>query len=171
MTVVPGRWSARPDAERDADLVLFLIGARFNKPWQVRSAVPVFLAMPRMLRELSAHPETGFVRGETYLSGLTVLVVQYWRSFDQLTMWARAPEELHLPAWRAFNAAARTSTAVGVFHETYRVGATGSEAVYVDMPVMGLAAATEHVPVERRGQSAARRIDPTAPDEPLVPAD
>jgi len=38
------------------------------------------------------------------------------------------------------------------------------------MPVMGMARATRHVPITRRGESAAHRIDPTTPDVPAVPA-
>ena len=45
-----------------------------------------------------------------------------------------------------------------------------SEAVYANMPVFGLAAATSHVPVGRKGQSASRRIGATDTDEVGVPA-
>lgn len=36
------------------------------------------------------------------------------------------------------------------------------------LTVMGMARATRHVPIARRGQSAADRIDPAAPDTPAV---
>ena len=45
-----GRWTA----EIEGDFVVFLIGMRVNKPWKVHKWLPVFLAMPRMLKELSA---------------------------------------------------------------------------------------------------------------------
>ena len=48
-------------AEIDGDFVVFLIGARINKPWKVHKWLPVFLAMPRMMREVAARPESGFL--------------------------------------------------------------------------------------------------------------
>ena len=166
--VVRGRHTAAPDPDAHAGLVLFHIGMRINRLRAPRMWLPVLLAMPRMLRELSAHPELGLLSFEVFRSGRTFLVVQYWRDFAALDTWARSADDLHLPAWRAFNRAARSSDAVGVFHETFMIGARGSETVYVDMPVMGMARATRHVPIARRGQSAAHRIDPAALDTPAL---
>jgi hypothetical protein len=45
-------------AEVDGDFVVFLIGMRINKPWQIHKWLPVFLAVRRVLRELEAHPES-----------------------------------------------------------------------------------------------------------------
>ena len=47
---------------------------------------------------------------------------------------------------------------VGVWHETYQVGPGRFESVYANMPLFGLAAAGSHVPVGRRGDSAAERL-------------
>ena len=74
--VIPNRMTA----EIEGDFVVFLIGMRFNKPWKIHKWLPVLLAMPRMLRELEARPESGFL-GHT--PGFTV-IVQYWRSFEHL---------------------------------------------------------------------------------------
>jgi hypothetical protein len=47
----------------------------------------------------------------------------------------------HRPAWAVFNRRARRAPGVvGVWHETYQV--ERAESVYVDTPVMGLAAST-----------------------------
>jgi fumigallin biosynthesis monooxygenase-like protein len=40
---------------------LIIIGMRVNKPWKLHKWVPVFLAMPRMLKELKQQPESGFL--------------------------------------------------------------------------------------------------------------
>ncbi len=167
-TIARGRFTADPDPDEHAGLVLFHIGMRINHLHRPRTWVPVLLAMPRMLRELSARPELGLLSFEVFRSGRTFLVVQYWRDFASLDAWARSGDAPHLPAWRAFNRAARRSDAAGVFHETFLIGTRDSETVYVDMPVMGMARATRHVPIARRGQSAAHRIDPTTPDTPAV---
>jgi hypothetical protein len=52
---------ARMAAELDGEFVVFLIGMRINKPWKIHKWLPVFLAMPRMMKELQAHPESGFL--------------------------------------------------------------------------------------------------------------
>ena len=50
--VIPSRMTA----EIEGDFVVFLIGMRINKPWMIHKWLPVFLAMPRMLKELEATP-------------------------------------------------------------------------------------------------------------------
>lgn len=117
--VARGRYTADLDPDEHSGLVLFHVGMRINRLRAPRTWLPVLLAMPRMLRELSARPELGLLSSE-------------------------------------------------VFHETFAIGARGSETVYVDMPVMGMALATRHVPIARRGQAAAHRIDPATPDNPAI---
>lgn len=65
------------------DFVVFLIGMRVNKPLSVHKWLPVAAAMGRMLKELSPHPEIGFLGVEAWFSQ-TILMVQYWRSMEQL---------------------------------------------------------------------------------------
>jgi hypothetical protein len=64
----------------------------------------------------------------------------------------------HHAAWREFNRRVGTGGDVGVWHETYQVRAGQHESVYANMPMFGLAAAGTHVPVGRRGDTAAERI-------------
>ncbi|MCY7287068.1 MAG: DUF4188 domain-containing protein [Cryobacterium sp.] len=162
--IARGRFTADPDPNEHAGLVLFHIGIRINRFREPQTWVPALLAMPRLLRELAAKPELGMLSAEVYNAGRIFLVVQYWRDFESLNNWASNIDHPHLPAWRAFNRAARRSDAAGVFHETFIIGAQGSESVYVDMPVIGMARATAHVPIARRGQTSAHRLDNNAPD-------
>jgi hypothetical protein len=72
----------RVSAQIDGHFVVFLIGMRINKVWKIHKWLPVFKAMPKMLRELIAAPaETGFL-GFSRLGPTTL--VQYWRSFAHL---------------------------------------------------------------------------------------
>jgi hypothetical protein len=158
----------RVTAPADRDVVVFLIGMRINRLRDVRQWGPVFVAMPRMLRELGAHPELGLLHAQNFVSGRTVQVVQYWRSVEQLYAYSKAADGEHLPAWRAFNRRARGNDAVGIFHETYVVPASGHESISINMPPHGLLAALGSVPVGSRGQSAAHRLDPSRPDEPVA---
>lgn len=50
--------------------------------------------MLRMLRELDRNPDLGCLG---YITGLKV-IVQYWRSFEQLEAYARSRDHEHLPA-------------------------------------------------------------------------
>jgi hypothetical protein len=157
----------RATADAPPGTVVFLIGARINRFRRVRRWWPVFTAMPRMLAELDRQPELGLLWHRLFLSGRTVLVVQYWRSAEHLDRYARARDHEHLPAWREFNRRVREGGDVGVFHETYV--ADRQETVYVSMPEpFGLGAATSLVPVAARGQRAAHRLDPSVPDDALV---
>jgi len=130
---------SRLTADLDGDFVLFLIGMRINAPLKVHKWWPVATAMPRMLKELHTRPELGFLHAETWFAR-TILVIQYWRSLEQLLAYATARDAAHLPAWQAFNRAIGTDGSVGIWHETYRVGAGGYETVYVNMPPFGLGA-------------------------------
>ncbi len=163
MAVQPGRYTA----DIEGDFVVFLIGMRFNKPWKVRQWWPVFAAMPKMLRTLSVHPELGCLGFHSWV-GRTTILVQYWRSFEDLDRFARDKALPHLEPWRRFNRVIRDSGDVGIWHETYRVRAGEYEAVYGNMPVFGLAAAARHVPATRKGDSAAARIGATILDAPAV---
>lgn len=135
----------RLTARIEGDFVVFLIGMRINRPLRVDRWWPVASAMPRMLKELHQHPELGFLHAELWFSR-TILVLQYWRSLDQLLDYATNREAAHLPAWQAFNRSVGTDGSVGIWHETYTVSEGRYENVYVNMPAFGLGAAGTLVP-------------------------
>ena len=112
--------------------------------------------MRAMQLELAAHPETGFL-GATTFGALNGVSVQYWRSFEDLERFARSREWSHLAAWQHYNKVIRDFGELGVWHETYRVAPGAFEAVYVNMPAVGLAAASGSAPVGAPS-TAARRI-------------
>lgn len=156
MAINRGRYSAGAGAD---GTVLFLIGMRINRVWQVWKWLPVFAAMPRMIAELMKDRSLGMVgRPRTFLSGRTILVWQYWASFEQLEAYAKSTTAAHLPAWRSFNRHVRDNGSVGIFHETIVLSDATVETVYGNMPTMGLAAVTGAVPASQRGQSARARI-------------
>jgi hypothetical protein len=150
----PGRFAA----QIEGDFVVFLIGMRVNRLLLVHKWLPVAMAMPRMLKELAQHPELGLLHAQAFVSGRTVMNVQYWRSFEQLHAYAQARDKEHLPAWAAFNRKVGGNGSVGVFHETYEVKAGHYECVYVNTPRFGLAVAGEMVPAIGRLESAMSRM-------------
>jgi hypothetical protein len=165
MPVFPGRHTARIDG----DFVVFLIGMRVNKPWKPHKWFPVLVAMRPMLKELESDPSSGFLGySQGFLNGGPA-IVQYWRSFEHLERYSRDPDARHMPAWRRFNQRVRGSGDVGIWHETYRVRDGEYEAIYGNMPEVGLATVGEHAPIGSTTATAARRIgdrpDDTAPIE------
>jgi len=165
--VQKGRFTADV-GELGDEMVVFLIGVRINKPWKLRAWWPVFSAMPKMLSYLEKHPEKGLLGYEQAILPSPILV-QYWRSFDDLARFARDRDDPHLEPWRQFNRRVGASGDVGIWHETYQVKTANLETIYANMPLFGLAAATVAKPVQRGRDSAAARIGATQGDDPALP--
>lgn len=147
----------RLTASLDGNFVVFLIGMRVNQPLKIHKWLPVATAMPRMLKELYQEPALGLLHAEMWF-GRTTIMVQYWRSMEQLLAYAKIREAEHLPAWQAFNKAIGTNGSVGIWHETYAISAGQYENVYVNMPPFGLGRAGTLQAATGQRQSAADRF-------------
>lgn len=154
--VFPGRFTA----DFDQDIVVFLIGARITGLRQYFRARWVIEGFSQMVGVLNQYPEKGFLGGESFfrLFPVTTLMVQYWRSYDDLERFARDQNDPHLAAWRRFNKEIGADGTIGVWHETYVVRPGSYETIYANMPLFGLAAVTNHVPVGRRGDASRQRM-------------
>lgn len=147
----------RMTVEMEGEFVVFLIGMKINKPWKVHKWLPVFLAMPKMIKELKEHPESGFL-GYNGLGGS--VIVQYWRSFEHLETYARSKDMKHWPAWVDFNQRMGKSRGdVGIWHETYVVKPGNFEAVYSGMPPYGLGKIGKLVPASGNREAARARMN------------
>ncbi|MBD0744414.1 DUF4188 domain-containing protein [Streptomyces sp. CBMA152] len=149
-------------AAAEGDVVVLLIGMRVNHFWAVHQWVPVMLSMFRMLNELARNPSRGLL-SRVLLTGSprTYYVVQYWESKEKLYAYAKSPEMFHHRAWAVVNRKDRAGKMrghVGIWHETYIASKGSYEAIYADMPPIGLAAATGVLPLEKRGRYAADRF-------------
>ncbi|NDJ20072.1 DUF4188 domain-containing protein [Nostoc sp. B(2019)] len=169
--VISGRFTA----EIDEPFVVFLIGMRINKFFAFSKWIPTARAMSPMLRSLRQNPDKGFLGGETFIYWRGVGLIQYWRSFEDLEHFARNPSDTHLEAWQRFNRAIGADGSVGIWHETYLIEPGKYKAIYGNMPVFGLAAATKHVPVMGQRETARRRLGgdnvPAVPSPPTEPFD
>ncbi len=152
--IYPGRYTAK----MEGSFVVFLIGMRVNRVWALHKWLPVTQAMPRMLRELAQHPELGLLHAEFALTWRGAVIIQYWRSFDQLHAYAHARDAAHLPAWAAFNRSVGNNGSVGIWHETYEVAPGRHETVYANMPRWGLARAGAHLPATGKRFTARDRL-------------
>ncbi|WOP17392.1 DUF4188 domain-containing protein [Raineyella sp. LH-20] len=141
----------------EGELVVFLIGMTINTWWRPDRWLPVFLAMPRMIRELSQDRDSGLLGYRLVFDPRGPWLVQYWNSLDKLYAYASDPRATHRPAWAAYNRRARTAKgAVGIWHETFPV--VHAESIYVDAPRQGLARATGIRPVTARLDTARQRM-------------
>ena len=155
----------RMAAQIDGDFVVFLIGMRVNRPLKVWKWLPVARQMAGMLMELAKHPEMGLLHARTHFGLPDILVVQYWRSFEQLEQYSRNSDAAHLPAWQAFNRAVGSNGDVGIWHETFLVKAGAYESLYNNMPAYGLGLAGSLQPATGRLKSASSRRGRAEPSD------
>jgi hypothetical protein len=163
MSAKPGT-AVRTTAAAEGEVVILLIGMRINHFWAVHHWLPVFLAMPRMLRELgrSRNRDRGLLNHILLTaSPRTYYVVQYWESKEKLYAYASASDMFHHKAWATLNRkekAGKLRAHVGIWHETYVVPEGSYESIYGDMPAFGLAAAHGVLPLEARGRRGRDRF-------------
>ncbi|WP_026907950.1 DUF4188 domain-containing protein [Paucisalibacillus globulus] len=151
--IFPGRYTT----DNDEGVVVFLIGMRINKRWAIRKWLPVFKAMPAMIRELYGHKEElGFLSMESFFGLRTTIMISYWRSTEDLLAYAKGKK--HLTAWREFNKKVGDNEAVGIYHEAYSVPSGNYEALYGNMPLYGLAKARNHRLITSDTRSAKKRL-------------
>ena len=147
----------RLTASLDGQFVVFLIGMRVNQPLRIDKWLPVVTAMTRMIGELRAQTNLGLLHAEMWTSR-TSIMVQYWRSMEQLLAYAKNKNAQHLPAWRAFNKAVGSNGSVGIWHETYAAAPGTYETFYGNMPPFGLGKAGRLELAAGGKQSAAGRL-------------
>jgi len=152
-----GTINQRMTVEMEGDFVVFLIGMRINHFWKFHKWIPVATAMPKMLKELSEKPESGFLGFEIF-GTLRPIVVQYWKSFEHLEAYAKDREGHHYPAWKDFNTRIRSNGDVGIWHETFQVRAGEYECIYNNMPRYGLGKVGELIPITGKKETAMQRM-------------
>ena len=161
----------RYTAKANEPFVVFLIGMRINKWLRVDKWIPIVIAMGPMMQTLFTHPEKGFLHTEAFWNFNGPVLIQYWRSFEDLEKFARHPSDPHLKAWKRFNQAVGTDGSVDIWHETYTVNPDQFESVYGNMPKFGLAAAMEHVEAIGHRQTARKRLEGNRSSEPATATD
>ncbi|MBB5186844.1 hypothetical protein HNQ57_001107 [Zhongshania antarctica] len=113
-----------------------------------------------MIEELYRNPGSGLISHEAWF-GRAIVMMQYWRSFEQLERYAKSKSSLHLPTWSAFNKKVGSNGDVGIWHETY-ISRKGMYAcVYNNIPKFGLAKVVAHVPAAGKYNAASDWINAT----------
>ena len=132
----------RITASIEGDFVVFIIGVRFNRRWKLPKFLWFLSTMPKMLAEVAANPESGFL-GYENMNATTNM--QYWRSLEHLTTYARSRDQTHYPYWVRFNKEIGSNGDIGIWHETFLVRAGEYECIYNNVPLRGLAKASKHI--------------------------
>ncbi|MGB3298967.1 MAG: DUF4188 domain-containing protein [Phormidesmis sp.] len=155
-SVFPGRYTANVSDP----FVVFLIGLRVNRFWAMKKWLPVAQAMGPMMQTLAENPEKGLLGSETFFRvwPIETCMVSYWRSFEDLTRFARSQDDPHWRSWQEFMKNVGTDGSVGIWHETYQVNPDQYECIYGNMPAFGLAAAASHVPISEKTRTARTRM-------------
>jgi hypothetical protein len=151
--------AGRHHGKIEGDFVVFLIGARFNKPWKFWRWIPFLPWMPKMLKWLEQHKSEGLLHTRQYLGFGEAVLIQYWRSAEQLEKFASNARAPHLPGWNWYNRAIQKDGTMGIWHETYVVKAGCYEAIYVNMPRYGLGKAGELLKIGAAAESMRQRLD------------
>ncbi len=149
---VPGRHTA----DIEGDFVVFIIGARINKPWRTIRALRALGNLNKMVKDLLNQPEKGLLHAES--AGF--VSIQYWRSFDHLERFAKDPDP-HMQQWRKYTKLAHKTGEAGIWHETFLVNAGKYEAIYNNVPARGLAKAGQFVSVKDSSHARGRIGSPT----------
>ena len=142
------------DLSATPDLVVVYLGYRASGLGGLLDLIRI----GRGLRSLKADPPPGLLAHEDLWFGLMHPGFrQYWRDFDSLEAFTRAPQ--HAAWWRDFGRG--DGRRGGIWHETYRLRG-GIEAIYSGVPPIGLARfAPARVPVGPF-MTARQRLAPTA---------
>jgi hypothetical protein len=146
-----GRWTA----EIEGDFVVFLIGARINRPLRLLASLRDLggrRGMKPMLDYLTQHPDKGLLG---YEMGFPT-IVQYWRSFEHLEAFAKDRDDPHLEVWRNYWRRVGKDNRTGIWHETFLVRAGEYEAVYGNMPPKGLGKAATLIPLAESSSARSR---------------
>jgi hypothetical protein len=161
MNVKAGRFTAHyPD-----EFVVLLIGLRINSLWRLTEWLPVFRAANAMAEEALGLPNSPLLNSMTARSVTDKRVfffVQHWRSFDELIEWAGDGDLMHKPALKAFYRRTAYNGHVGVWHEAYKVATGQFEAIYANMPRMGLAAAGTYHEIRQSSRGHDRMGNPNS---------
>ncbi|MBB4933600.1 hypothetical protein F4561_004420 [Lipingzhangella halophila] len=150
----------RRTAEPRDTLTVFLLGVRVNALLKPRVWWWISREFREMELELQGRPELGLLHSRTLIGARGITSLQYWQSTEALMRYAR--DSRHAKAWQEFYR--RRDGTAGIWHETYEIGvpqspdSRGFEAIYADVPRMGLGKALGTRPVTRETRRAADRL-------------
>lgn len=131
------------------DLIVIYLGMRVRRP---RGLLKFLKLGVEIRKSVEAQPDGLLLHENFFLSPLHGGMRQYWRDFASLEAWTRTLP--HQAWWREF---LRDSGGTGFWHELYSLRG-GIEAVYDDMPALGLGTFAPRQPARGRMFGARGRL-------------
>jgi len=148
--VMRGRHTAAP---RNEDVVVLLMGMRFNHWWRVDKWWFVLAGMRRMLAHLR-RGDYGLLASHSWF-GRTTMTVQYWSSMQAPHSFASAAGAPHRAAWLEYFRPIGRRPGGGRLPQGVSAAPVRARGHLREHAVFGLAEVTEHAPVD-----AARDTEP-----------
>ena len=145
------------------DLVVVYLGMRVNAFAGLKRLIGLG---PQISDSVKAKPD-GLLLHEDFIFSLFPLhagMRQYWRDFESLEQWTRS--EPHRQWWKTF---LRDSGGTGFWHETYALRG-GFEAIYDDMPPIGMMKFATLQPARGNIFSARQRLKREGSESSPAPA-
>jgi hypothetical protein len=148
------------DLSEHPDLVVIYLGMKVHK---LRGVKTVLRLGPQIEKSVAAKPPGLLLHERVFFSPRHVGMRQYWHDFESLEAWTR--ELPHQAWWRDF---LRDPSGTGFWHELYSLQG-GMEAMFIDMPALGMGACLPRHPARGSMFSARRRLRRTGDvPEPVV---
>ena len=153
-------------ASIEGDFVIFIIGARLNRWWKLPKYLWFLSTMPKMLAEVAAKPESGFLGWQSLNLTTNMQYLAVARAADRVP---RDRDQTHYPYWVKFNKEIGSNGDIGIWHETFLVRAGEDEMHLDNMPLRGLAKASKHIDAVGRAATAKGRMGRTdGSDAPIA---
>ncbi|KAK5165478.1 uncharacterized protein LTR77_009007 [Saxophila tyrrhenica] len=150
-----GKFGNKPSNQ---DVVVFLIGTRYNHPLGLLAPYAFKIAgyFIQMVKDLEDNAdEFGFLGATSWqntsaASSNELLVVCYFKNVDGLHKFAHS--KYHLPNWNWWNKTVKEMPHITIFHETYHVPAGNWESIHVNSQIAGLGSTVVKVAEEMTGK-------------------
>lgn len=143
------------------DVVVFLIGTRFNHPMGLLAPGAKELSdfFVKMEKDLDEHSEEfGFLGSTSWLNSSDrttsseIMAVCYFRTTEGLHEFAHSP--YHRVGWDWWNRTMKEHPHLAIYHETYHVPKGNWESIYVNSHISGINSTTHRITDEMTGQDA-----------------
>jgi hypothetical protein len=134
-------------AEIEGDFVLYIDGFRLDRLRAIHTWFRAGRKIAAMFEELADDPDSGFLGYQPALQGVRGGgSIQFWRSLEDLQLFAHEPNDMHVLAWKWVNENVRNGE-VGFWAEIYLIEDGNYETFYREMPPKGLGSPTRLVPM------------------------
>ena len=136
----------------DQDFVLFALGMRVHHYGNPLRLMRLYRLIPQVFDEAKRSP--GYLAGTYRFSMREPLIIQYWRSMEDLQAYAH--QGAHAAIWKHFHQEVMASAQVGLWHEAFQIRVAEQHSNYVNMPLTGMALFTPTESIKQQQSTFSR---------------